>query len=207
MVKYSLKEVKYIASAPTVQKLPQLKDSRGKLVPEIAVIGRSNVGKSSLLNMLFQSKGLVKTSSTPGKTRGLNLFALQDVMAFVDLPGYGYAAVSDAVRQEWGPMIQGYLEKREALALIFYLFDIRRDVNDEDRQLMQWFTAQNKAVILIVTKSDKISKGKIAGRCKQIVEGFQVQNLHVVPCSATTHAGRDDVLRILFDAVKNEYSS
>lgn len=199
--------MRFIASSPSVDKLPILKTDRGDPVPEVAVIGRSNVGKSSLLNMLFESKDLVKTSSTPGKTQAINLFALKDQIAFADLPGYGYAAVSDSIRRQWGPMIQNYLKKRPGLLLILFLFDIRRDPNDEDRQLMSWLIQQNKAVILIVTKTDKISRGHVQGRCKQIADAFEVDNLYTLSSSAEKKDGREQIIRTVFDAIKDERES
>lgn len=204
MGKNALQGVRFIASAPRVDKLPIMKNDRGLPLPEIAILGRSNVGKSSLLNMLFYSKSLVKVSSTPGKTQALNLFALDGKIAFVDLPGYGYAAVSDKVRRQWRPMIEGYFKTRESLTLVLFLFDIRREPTEEDRQLMSWLIAKNLAVILVITKSDKVSKGNIAGRCRQIVQGFHVENLQVACCSSAKNEGREDLLWMLFDALENE---
>src|ERR1700676_4011688 len=129
MAKYAFKNAKYIKSAVHPKDYPTQRDSRGHVMPEIAVAGRSNVGKSSLLNHLFQHKGLVKTSSVPGKTQLLNFFTLDGKLAFVDLPGYGYAQVPISVRKRWGPMVQEYLEKRQQLKVILFLFDIRRIPN------------------------------------------------------------------------------
>ena len=160
MKNYVFKNAKFVSSAVVPAKYPVLKDAKGRVLPEIAVAGRSNVGKSSLLNNLFQAKGLVKTSSTPDKTQLLNFFTLNDALAFVDLPGYGYAAVPDAVRKEWGPMIQNYLSKRETLKVILFLFDIRRLPNQEDLQLLDWIVHHQKAMILVLTKVDKVTETK-----------------------------------------------
>lgn len=203
MAKDTLQGMRFVASAPGVDKLPVLKDSHGDFVPEVAVIGRSNVGKSSLLNLLFQSQ-IVKTSSTPGKTRSINLFSLEDKIAFADLPGYGYAAVSDSIRKEWGPMVQGYLQKRPGLMLVLYLFDIRRDPTDEDRELMSWLVRQNKAIVLILTKADKVSKGQIAGRARKIASAFEVENLYTLHSSSLKKEGREEILRTIYDAIEDE---
>jgi GTP-binding protein len=116
MKPFVIKNPIFLTSAVKPKDYPLLKDSSGRPIPEIAVAGRSNVGKSSLLNHLFQSKGLVKTSSTPGKTQMLNFFGVDDgQLVFVDLPGYGYAQVPLQVRKKWGPMVQDYLSRRETL--------------------------------------------------------------------------------------------
>lgn len=207
MAKLNLQGVEFIASGPSVDKLPTVRDESGNILPEIAVLGRSNVGKSSLLNMIFNSKGLVKTSSTPGKTRAINIFAQKDTLAFADLPGYGYAAVSNEIQKDWAPMIKGYFEKRQSLTVTLFLFDIRRDPNEEDRRLMQWLAEQEKAVILVITKTDKVSKGQVQGRCKRIIAGFGVENLHFTACSALKKEGRDILLRMLSDALESESQS
>ncbi|MFA6916380.1 MAG: ribosome biogenesis GTP-binding protein YihA/YsxC [Parachlamydiales bacterium] len=207
MAKFNLQGVQFVASAPSVEKLPTVRDESGNVLPEVAVIGRSNVGKSSLLNMVFNTKSLVKTSSTPGKTRAINIFALKDTVAFADLPGYGYAAVSNEIQKEWAPMIKGYFERRKGLTVTLFLFDIRRDPNEEDRRLMQWLANQDKAVILVITKTDKVSKGQVQGRCKRILAGLGVENLHFIACSALKKEGRDNLLRMLSDALQNESQS
>ncbi|HEY4831767.1 MAG TPA: ribosome biogenesis GTP-binding protein YihA/YsxC, partial [Waddliaceae bacterium] len=112
------RKAKFVKTALLPKDYPNLKTPSGDNIPEIAVAGRSNVGKSSLLNHLFQCKGLVKTSSSPGKTQALNFFAVDEMLAFVDLPGYGFANVPEKVRKQWGPMIQTYLENRPTLKLI-----------------------------------------------------------------------------------------
>ena len=111
MKKYLFKDAKFCTTATKASQYPVLRDLSGDILPEIAVAGRSNVGKSSLLNHLFHSQGLVKTSSTPGKTQAMNFFTVNEELAFVDLPGYGYADVPIAVRKRWGPMVQEYLQE------------------------------------------------------------------------------------------------
>src|SRR5262245_55930539 len=138
MKKYLFRNAKFIKTAVKAKDYPVLRDLSGNILPEIAVAGRSNVGKSSLLNHLFHSPNLVKTSSTPGKTQALNFFTVNDELTFVDLPGYGYAKVPQSIRKEWGPMVQEYLQKREMLKLILFLFDIRRLPNEEDIEFLEW---------------------------------------------------------------------
>lgn len=198
MAKLCFQKTKFISSAEKVEQLPQLS------IPEVAVLGRSNVGKSSLLNFLFQQRAMVKTSATPGKTRSLNLFIVDERVAFMDLPGYGFAQVSDSVKRAWAPMVQGYLKKRKNLKVVFFLFDIRREPNDEDRQLMVWMAEQDLAVLLIVTKSDKIKDGQIAARVKQIKAGFKVDNLYAIPVSVLDKRGRQELIAVMMDAIANE---
>jgi GTP-binding protein len=183
---------------------PLLKGDNGEFLTEIAVVGRSNVGKSSLLNDLFQSKGLVKTSSTPGKTQALNFFLLDnDSLVFVDLPGYGYAKVPESVKRKWGPMIQTYLKERTQLKLILFLFDMRRLPNDEDRQLMDWIALHQHAVILVVTKADKIAEGQRMAHVKKILEGFQTENLHYLIYSVPKKIGRRELTFMIQDALED----
>jgi len=172
MQKYNFKNPRFIKSATKLAEYPDLKDDRGLALPEIAVAGRSNVGKSTLLNHLFQRKGLVKTSAAPGKTQTLNFFTLNNQLTFVDLPGYGFARVPIDVRKRWGPMVQSYLEKRVPLQLLLFLFDIRRIPNDEDRQLMEWAECKKLPVILILTKTDKIKRNQIVPNTTKILQEF-----------------------------------
>jgi GTP-binding protein len=127
-------------------------------LPEFAFAGRSNVGKSSLINTLVNRKKLVMTSSTPGKTRLINFFRVNDAFMFVDLPGYGYARVSEDERRKWRPMIEQYLSARENLKAVIIILDIRRTPGAEDAQLLGWLDRQEIPAVLVVTKSDKLSK-------------------------------------------------
>lgn len=204
MRNFQFKNPKFISSAVSFEKYPTLRDAQGKILPEVAVAGRSNVGKSSLLNNLFQSKGLVKTSSTPGKTQLLNFFTLNDNLAFVDLPGYGYAAVPDSVRKKWGPMIQTYLSKRESLKVILFLFDIRRLPNADDLQLLEWIIHNQKAMILVLTKIDKVTRNEKAANTKKILEAFGVDNLQIVHHSALKDVGRRELMGLLKEALQEE---
>lgn len=206
MAEYAFINARFIKTAIWPKDYPTLKDDRGNLLPEIAVAGRSNVGKSSLLNHLFQSKGLVKTSSVPGKTQAINFFVVNDKLCFVDLPGYGYAKVPQSTRKEWGPMVERYLKEREALKIILFLFDIRRMPNDEDRQLMDWVAQNEKAMILVFTKIDKVSSNEKKANASKILQAFAAGNIHSVFYSATKNIGRKELITMLADALKDEDS-
>jgi GTP-binding protein len=129
-------------------------------LPEIALAGRSNVGKSSLINTLINRRGLARTSSQPGKTQTINFYLINDAWYFVDLPGYGYARVSRVTRENWGKMIDRYLKGRMVLKEIWQLVDIRHPPTALDRQMLEWLNYQNYPRLLIATKADKISKSQ-----------------------------------------------
>ena len=126
--------------------------------PEVAFAGRSNVGKSSLINKLVNRKGLVKTSSTPGRTQLINFFMVNDELSLVDLPGYGYARVPVAIKKKWGPMVEAYIANRSSLKAVVLLMDIRRTPKAEEFNLMDWLRHHRIPVILVLTKADKLSK-------------------------------------------------
>ncbi|HEU4729602.1 MAG TPA: ribosome biogenesis GTP-binding protein YihA/YsxC [Kofleriaceae bacterium] len=129
-------------------------------LPEVAVVGRSNVGKSSLINALVGQSGLARTSRTPGRTRLVNWFAIDERFYLVDLPGYGYAEVSQATRESWRPLIERYLAERTSLAGVLLLIDIRRGVQDEELDFVPWLAERDMPVIVALTKSDKLAKNK-----------------------------------------------
>lgn len=195
---------KFIITAVLPEFYPQTKNKSGQLLPEIAVVGRSNVGKSSLLNHLFQAKHLVKTSSTPGKTQALNFFSFNDEISFADLPGYGYAKVPHAIKKQWGPMIRTYLETRENLKVILFLLDIRRIPNEEDQQLMNWIATQEKAVILVLTKADKVLQRDHKANIEKIISQFTAANLHYVLYSVPKSRGRKELLAMMREALRDE---
>lgn len=176
-------------------------------MPEIAVAGRSNVGKSSLLNHLFQHKSLVKTSSVPGKTQMINFFTLNESLAFVDLPGYGYAKVPVNLRKKWGPMVREYLEKRPQLKLILFLFDIRRMPNEEDTEFLDWAAYYGKAVILVLTKVDKVTLNERNLNTRKILAAFNCMNLHHIHYSTTKNVGRKELIAMICDALADEATS
>lgn len=195
---------KFIKTAIEPKDYPTLRDKSGDIMPEIAVVGRSNVGKSSLLNHIFHTKHLVKTSSVPGKTQALNFFTLNDEIAFADLPGYGFANVSKEVRKQWGPMIQTYLEERDSLKLILLLLDIRRIPNEEDLQFLEWAAYHQKALILVLTKIDKVNQAEKRANTKLILDKLQTENLHYVQYSVPKNQGRKELFLMIEDALKDE---
>lgn len=198
---------KFITTAVKSKDYPQIRNQSGQLLPEIAVVGRSNVGKSSLLNHLFETKYLVKTSSTPGKTQAINFFSYHDEIAFADLPGYGYAKVPLSVKKQWGPMIQTYLEKRETLKLILFLLDIRRIPNEEDLQLMDWIAHHQKAVIIVLTKVDKVTQNEKHANTSKILKEFDAANLHHTFYSVPKNKGRRELWAMIKEALKDESES
>lgn len=193
----------FVKTAESLKDYPVLRNKHGDIMPEIALVGRSNVGKSSLLNHLFQSPKMVKTSATPGKTQAINFFTVNHELAFVDLPGYGYAKAPLSVRKKWGPMIQEYLQSRESLQLILFLFDIRRKPNEEDRLLLEWIAQAEKAMILVLTKADKLNQSERHVASQEIVKGFHAGNIHHVSYSVTKNLGRINLIRMLLDALQN----
>lgn len=136
--------------------------------PEIAFAGRSNVGKSTLINVLVNRKGMARTSSTPGRTQALNFFLVENRFYLVDLPGYGYARVPPAVKKSWGKMVETYLKKRPNLKAVVVILDIRRDPNSGDKDLLIWLRKYEIAVIFVLTKSDKLSKSQRMMMTKRI---------------------------------------
>lgn len=165
--------------------------------PEVAVAGRSNVGKSSLLNSLFQRKSLVKVSKTPGRTQLLNFFEVDRQLMLVDLPGYGFAQVPDAVRRQWQPMIDRYLNKREVLVACLFLLDIRRLPSEEDLELWEWLQHFEMDVIPVLTKADKLSSQQQQKQLHQIAEALDAPHQGLVVTSAKDHKGRDRLRTML----------
>lgn len=199
-----MSKAKFIKTAILPKDFPIIRNSRGQVLAEVAVAGRSNVGKSSLLNHLFHSKHLVKTSSTPGKTQALNFFIFEDRLAFADLPGYGYAKVPQSVKKQWGPMVRSYLEKRETLKLILFLIDIRRIPNEDDLQLLDWIVHDQKAMILVLTKVDKVNRNERKLNTTKIIDALGAGNVHYVYYSATKNQGRRELLAMIEEALADE---
>ena len=162
--------------------------------PEIAFAGKSNVGKSSLINTLLNRKTLARTSSQPGKTQTINFYKINDAFYFVDLPGYGYAKVSQAEREKWGPMIERYLNGSKQLQAVFLLIDIRHEPGANDRQMYEWIRYQGYEPVIICTKADKISRGARPKYLKMIREGLGCEKgTLLIPFSAVTKDGRDEI--------------
>ena len=169
-------------------------------LPEIAFLGRSNVGKSSLLNSLLQRRGLARTSNTPGRTQSINFFRVNDAFYFVDLPGYGFAKVSKKLRAGWGKMAEEYLAGREELVLSVQLVDSRHEPSALDRQLNEWLLYHEKPHIVIATKADKLSRNELPKNLKVIRK--ELPESTVFAYSSETGSGRDDLLRVIAEAVE-----
>jgi len=161
-------------------------------LPEIAFAGRSNVGKSSLINTLLNRRGLARTSNTPGRTQEINFFTVNNRVVFVDLPGYGYAKVPEAVRRRWGPMVETYLGERRTLRLVVLILDVRRDPGDEDMQLIRWLEFYRLRFQIVLTKTDKLSRNQLARRQRLIGEGLGLPAAApLLAFSAKTGAGKE----------------
>lgn len=169
-------------------------------LPEIALAGRSNVGKSSLINKMIQRKNLARTSSQPGKTQTLNYYRINDQLYFVDLPGYGYAKVAKSKRAEWGKFIEGYLTHRDPLKLLIHLIDLRHPPTSDDIAMYEWAKHIGLTVCVVTTKADKVPKGKWQKHVKIIKEdlGFDPSDKLVV-FSSETGAGREELWGIIRD--------
>ena len=170
-------------------------------LPEIAFAGRSNVGKSSLINVLVERKALVRTSRTPGRTQLLNFFNINGTLTLVDLPGYGYAEVPVAVKKAWGPMIRTFLEKRSTLRAVVLLFDIRRVPREEDLQLLDWLEELGIPTIPVITKADKVSRNQRTAQLKPIAEATGLDIADFTLFSALKREGRDEVWERIEDAI------
>ena len=179
--------VEFIKSATRLAEAPH------QVEPEVCFCGRSNVGKSSLLNVLTNRKQMARVSSTPGRTQLINFFNVQDLVTFVDLPGYGWARVPQAVQASWGRTIQGYLEDRQQLCLALLLVDMRRVPGDEERGLMAWFEERGLPCLVIATKADKVKRSQTGAALKAIAGALGVPKSDIVPFSATARTGRDAV--------------
>jgi GTP-binding protein len=162
--------------------------------PEIAFAGRSNVGKSSLINTLVNRKNLVKTSSKPGCTQLINFFTINNEISFVDLPGYGYAKVSKSIRTQWAPMVDRYLSTRKNLMGVILLIDIRRDPGKEDFELMDWFAKRRIPFLTVLTKVDKLSRTKQQKRLAVLTKTLERGKEDLILFSSKTRQGKELVL-------------
>ena len=177
------------------------KDWPGDSKPEIAFLGRSNVGKSSLINSLLGVRGLARTSSTPGRTQSLNFFVINDRFRFVDLPGYGFARVPERIRKEWQELATDYLAKRHQLVLSIHIVDSRHKPAELDLQLHEWLERYQKPYIIVATKSDKLSANELR---RNIESGRNMlKSDRVLSYSATTGRGREQLWRVIEAALKD----
>jgi GTP-binding protein len=176
-------------------------------LPEIAFAGRSNVGKSSLINVLVERKGLVRTSSTPGRTQLINFFQVTGAtfsLNLVDLPGYGYAKVPLDVKRQWRPMMERYLSGRESLQGVVLILDIRRTPSDEDLQMLDWLRSYNRRPIIVLTKCDKVTKNERAKQTAAIAAKLQLDKSLLVHFSALSKDGRDAVWQAIQAAMETD---
>ena len=165
---------------------------------EIAFAGKSNVGKSSLINALMNRKSLARTSAQPGKTQTINFYNINDEMYFVDLPGYGYAKVSQTEKEKWGKMIEKYLHKSKVLQAVFLLIDIRHEPSANDKQMYDWIMSNGFHPIIIATKLDKIKRSQLQKQIKLIKQGLGVDSeTIVIPFSAETKQGREETYDLI----------
>jgi GTP-binding protein len=187
----SFTDVRFLTSVFDLKQLPPQE------IPEIAFAGRSNVGKSSLLNCLVKRRNLVKTSAKPGKTQSLNFFLLDNCIYLVDLPGYGYARVSKKMQASWQNLITAYLETRENLKCVVVIVDLRHEVKIVDLQLVDWLRNCNKPYLLVYTKADKLSANQRGKNAAILDAGFGVSKSDRVLFSAKTGMGRDNLISAL----------
>ena len=186
-----IRSAKFVCSAVTPGHYPP--DD----LPEVAFAGRSNVGKSSLINKILNRKKLVRTSKTPGRTQLLNFFEINELWRFVDLPGYGYAKVPAEVQKRWRPMVESYLTTRVNLQGMVWLLDIRREVSKEDLTLWDWLQAKQITVIIVITKADKLSKNKRNKQVASIAKSLGRKAQELIQFSATSGEGTDEVWQAL----------
>lgn len=182
-----------IKSAEFIKSAVKPSDYPSEVLPEIAFAGRSNVGKSSLINVLVNRKRLVRTSSTPGRTQLLNFFDINGSFTFVDLPGFGYAKVPASVQRSWGRMVETYLETRKALRAVVLIMDIRRTPREEEQDLLAWLNLYHIPSILILTKIDKLSKSKQMRQLDLNANAMAVEKEALTLFSAKTRKGRDAI--------------
>lgn len=167
-------------------------------LPEIAFAGKSNVGKSSLINAVMNRKSLARTSAQPGKTQTINFYNVNDAFYLVDLPGYGYAKVSEEVKAKWGRMVERYLRQSRQLKAVFLLIDIRHEPSANDRQMYDWIISQGYHPIIIATKLDKLKRSQVPAAVKTVREGLKAgKETIILPFSALTKQGREEIYEVV----------
>lgn len=171
-------------------------------LPEIAFAGKSNVGKSSLINALMNRKSYARTSATPGKTQTINFYNINEAIYLVDLPGYGYAKVSEQEKIQWGKLIERYLHGSKQLKAVFLLIDIRHDPSANDKMMYDWIVEQGYNPIIIATKLDKIKRSQVQKQVKAVKTGLNlIPGTIVIPFSAETKQGRDEIWEVVDEIV------
>ena len=166
--------------------------------PEVAFVGKSNVGKSSMINALMNRKSYARISATPGKTQTINFYNINDALYLVDLPGYGYARVSEKEKEQWGRMIERYLHSSSQLKAVFLLIDIRHEPSANDKLMYKWIVDQGYEPVIIATKLDKIKRSQVQKHVKMLKEGLAlVPGTTVIPFSSVTKQGRDEIWELI----------
>jgi len=194
MKRIMIKQAEFLISAVKPSQYPDLDFN------EVAFVGRSNVGKSSLINTLTNRKKLVKVSGTPGKTRLINFFLINGKYCFVDLPGYGYAKVSKVEKQKWGKMIEDYLIKRDNLKKVVLLLDIRHKPTQDDIQMYEWIKYYGYEIIIVATKKDKLSNNQIAKSDKVIRQTLKLdRDEKIIYFSSLKKQGKEELLEAIFE--------
>ncbi|HEX7150851.1 MAG TPA: ribosome biogenesis GTP-binding protein YihA/YsxC [Thermoanaerobaculia bacterium] len=166
--------------------------------PQFAMVGRSNVGKSSLINAILNRKGIARVSQTPGKTQAIQFYLINEKFYLVDLPGYGYAKVPKDMSRSWGELVRSYLETADQLKLIFLLMDIRRTPGEHDRQIFDWSRAAGVDERIVLTKADKLSNNQLVMSRKEIAQELNVGAEILIPASAVSKKGIDEIRREIF---------
>ena len=193
-----IKSAEFVKSATRPAEYPPVQ------LPEIAFAGRSNVGKSSLINTLVGRKRLVRTSSIPGRTQLINFFDINGKMGFVDLPGYGYAKVPVSVRRKWGPMIETYLSGRKTLMGVVVIMDIRRTPRQEELNLLGWLGHYTIPAIVVLTKTDKLSKNKVNRQLGENTRALSMDPKDLILFSAKTRRGKDALWKAILSLVDSQ---
>jgi GTP-binding protein len=171
---------------------------------EIAFAGKSNVGKSSLINALMNRKSLARTSAQPGKTQTINFYNINEEMYLVDLPGYGYAKISREVQEQWGKMVERYLHRSKTLKAVFLLIDIRHDPSSNDKMMYDWIVKNGYHPIIIATKLDKLKRSQIQKHIKMVKQGLNlIPGTKVIPFSSVTKQGREEIWELMDSYLEN----
>lgn len=196
MTTQPIKKAEFLRAITHVEQAPEP-------LPAVVFAGRSNVGKSSLINRLTGKKGLARTSNTPGRTREIIYFGIDDRYHFVDLPGYGYAKISESERRKWGPMMEVFFKRAEGLRLIIMIIDVRRDPNHDDMQMLDWLEARGLPYIFAITKCDKLSKNELKKRLRELQKLLGLEDdSALVPLSSHTGMGVDEMLQVIRTALE-----
>jgi GTP-binding protein len=196
MLNYRFQQARFVAASSDSKRFPRLMFGP-KSMPEMALVGRSNVGKSSLINDLTQQRQLARTSSTPGKTKEVAFFVVDEKLALVDLPGYGYAKASKDEKKVWVSAIDDYLSQRQELKLLLFILDIRREPSEADLQMLEWAKQVCKPLIVVLNKVDKLKKNEVAKVSRDLLSALGASAFPYVLYSASDHVGRSELIHLI----------